>query len=669
MDLENKELFRFVEAESWANSLSDEQVVELLKDTEFSIEQTNEGRDFCYILHKYCKVDNDKTSDYVFMAYTLTQPENLERASMYDMVLEENEYFDIHRISVFRNGKIIDKTPDTTIKVLDNENQSGRGVLSSSKKLNFSIKDLHLNDILILEDMRVKVFTEKEFLRRDFVKNVYVTPDTYWAYGTYHYKFINNRDKPLAYKNVFFRDEAGNVLPSEIKTLEKGATFEILHHNYINPVDPNREIFPFIDFATESNWKDLSNYIYPLYKEVFEQSDLKDFAPELIQKLDEKANLDEKIQYAIEYVQNNIYYVYNADEMNGHKPQTPAITYQNKQGDCKAKSVFLKAILDYLKVDSSIVLVNYNSDFYLKYYLPSLLAFNHVIVKINYNGEDYFVDVTSRNEFGKIENRAVLSFCFYMEIAPNQELKVRKPTRFEKYCIDERVSLDAKGKEGKIILLTTYRYNRANSMRNYFKSSNKKEILDSWNNALFYNLNYCNDRKGKDYRDIFKNASLQIVSDNKVENEFVVRYEADIDDPYFTDAKGARFLMYFDGVIVKSSVRDYHHNDGSFWHNFDSEYYEITLTTDQKIDTKERYTIQECDIKNEFFTYKTQKFITKNSGKVTIAYNPLTNVEVPLDKFEMLRKAYYEVTDSNYGIGIDIIEPGLFNFIKRIFKK
>ncbi|WP_155284638.1 hypothetical protein [Capnocytophaga felis] len=668
MQMENRELFRFVKAESWANSLSDEQIIELLKDTDFSREQTDEGRDFCYFLHKYFKVDETQTSDYVFMAYTLTQPENLERASMYDMVLEENEYFDIHRISVFRNGKIIDKTSDTTVKVLDNENQSGRGVLSSSKKLNFSIKDLHLNDILILEDMRTKVFTEKEFLRRDFVKNVYVTPDTYWAYGKYHYKFINNRNKRVAYKNVFFRDEDRNVLPSEVKYLNQGEAFEILKTDYINPVDPSREIFSFIDFATESNWKDLSNYIYPFYKEVFEKSDLESFAPDFVEKLNAIPSLDEKIQYAIEYVQNNIYYVYNADEMNGHKPQEPAVTYQNKQGDCKAKSVLLKTILDYLGVESSIVLVNYNSDFYLKYYLPSLLAFNHVIVKVNYKGEEYFVDATARNEFGRLQNRAVISFCFYMEIAPNQELKIRKPIRFEKYCIEESINLDAKGDTGKIVLNTIYRYGRANSMRGYFKSKNKKEILDSWNSSLFYSLNYCNDRKGKDFRDIFKNASLQIVSDNKSENEFVVRYEADIQDPYFTDPKGARFLMYFDGALLKNSIRDYQHSDSGFWHNFDSEYYEIILTTDQKIDTKEKYTIQECDIKNEFFTHKTEKFITKNSGKVTIAYNPLTNVEIPLEKFEAVREDYHKVADSNFGIGIDIIEGGILNSLKRIFK-
>jgi len=664
---EEKELYRFVEAGDWANSLSDSEMEKLLVETDFSREQTDEGRDYCYFLHKYSKIDDNSTSDYTLMAYTLTQPENLERASMYDMILEENEYFSIHRISVYRNGQLIDKTADTTIKVLDNEGQSGRGIISSSKKLNFSIKDLHLDDILILEDTKEKVFTEKEFLRRDFMKYVYITPDTYWAYGKYHFKLINNRDKRVAYKDVFFRDEQGNVIPSQVKYLAQGEAFEIVQENYINPVDPNREIIPFIDFATDSTWKELSNYIYPLYEEVFKAQPA-DFAPDLVEKLNGMATLDEKLQYAIEFVQNNIYYVYNADEMNGHKPQAPALTYQNKQGDCKAKCVLLKSILNYLGVEASVILVNYNSDYYLQFYLPSLLSFNHVVVKINYEGKEYFVDATARNEFGKLEKRAVISFCHFMEILPNQELQVRKPTYFDNFCIDEHITLEAKGNTGKIQLLTTYRYNRANSMRAYFKSSNKNERLDSWNNSLFYALNYVNDRKGKDFREIFKDATLQIVKDDKVENEFVVKYEATIEQPYFIDNEGRRFLMYYDGSVLKNSIREHQHSDASFWHNFDSERYEIELKTDENIDTKEKYTVQECDIKNEYFTHKTQKFITKNSGKVIVEYNPLTNIELPLDKLEPIREDYHTMADSNFGIGIDVVEKGFLNSLKRLFK-
>ena len=665
--MEIEQGYKIQAAPQWADTLTNEQIIKLCEDSPFATEQIEEGRDFCYLLNKYYYVDDQQNADYALMAYTLTQPENLERASVNDMVLEENECYEIHRIAVIREGEYIDKLSDTNIKVLDNENNSNGGVISKSKKINVSIRDLRLYDILILEDTRTKVFSEKEFVRRDFVKHIYLTPDTYWAYGKYHYKFINNREKKVAYKRFFFRDSEGNAMEQPIEYLEKGGVFEIEHTNYINPVDPNREIFPFIDFATESTWKDLSNYIYPLYEDVLKQSDLRTFAPDLVEKLDKLPTLDEQMQFAIEYVQNNIYYTYNADEMNGHKPQEPAITFQNKQGDCKAKCVLLKTILDYLEVDSSIVLVNYNADFYLKYYLPSLLSFNHVIVKINHHAKDYFIDATSRNEFGRLEKRTVLSFCHYMEIKENASLQVRAATFFDLPCIDEHVKVVVNGDKGKISLNTTYRYNRANNMRNYFKQTNKKELIDGWNRFLFYNLNYINDRSEQDIREIFKDASIKIEKDDKEENELTIAYEATILKPYFTNKEGREFLMYFDHSVLKKDLLDFRHKDSSYWHNYDSEHYIIELYADKPIDTKEKYTTQELDICNDFFAYTSKKTIGKTFGKVEISYNPLTNIEITLSRIQELKEDYNRIGDSNFGLGIDILPKGLWGKIKSLF--
>ena len=176
--MEIEQGYKIQAAPQWADTLTNEQIIKLCEDSPFSTEQIEEGRDFCYLLNKYYYVDDQQNADYALMAYTLTQPENLERASMSDMVLEENECYEIHRIAVIREGEYIDKLPDTNIKILDNENNSNGGVLSKSKKINVSIRDLRLYDILILEDTRTKVFSEKEFVRRDFVKHIYVTPDT-----------------------------------------------------------------------------------------------------------------------------------------------------------------------------------------------------------------------------------------------------------------------------------------------------------------------------------------------------------------------------------------------------------------------------------------------------------------------------------------------------------
>ncbi|WP_267402645.1 MULTISPECIES: DUF3857 domain-containing protein [unclassified Chryseobacterium] len=663
------ENYKIQKPEAWAGIIEDQDLIDRIKESEFAKKQIDEGRDYCYFLDKKYYTSNTENSEYVCMAYTLNEPANLERASVSEVVVEENEIYNIHRISVLRDGVLIDKIPDTSIKVFDSENQSAGGVLSSNKKINITIKDLRLYDVLILEDSRVKAFTERDFLRKEFSKYVWVSPDNYWAYGNFKFTFINDRDQPIAYKKTFFRDEQGNVLQPEINYLKKGDRFVIDEVDYINPVDANREIFPFIDFATESNWKDLSNYIAPLYEEIFNKAALPEYAPNLVEKLDAITDSDEKLQFAIEYVQNNIYYIFNANEMNGHKPQEPSVTYETKQGDCKAKSVLLKSILDYIGVDSSIVLVNFHTDFYIKYYLPSLLTFNHVIVKINHKGEDHFVDATLRDEFGYLENRGFTYFMHYLEVKKDQELYERKAYKYPYYCVDEKVEFNAKEATGHLKLITVYRGNRANAMRRYFKNTNKREVVDSWNNFLFYSLNYSNDRSGTDVRNVFKDAAIDVVSDDKKLNEFTIQYHSTIDNPYFTDPQKNRFLMYFDRNVVKAGARDFMHKDLPFWHNFDSEKYEISLHTDQKIDTEEKYTVQESTISNPYFDYKSRKKITKNGGTVYIEYNPLVNIEIPQEQFEDFRTAHHTVADSNFGIGVDIIEPGLMNMLKFSFKK
>ncbi len=666
VDLEH---YKIQKPENWAPNIDDNQLIENIKESDFSNKQVEEGRDFCYLLDKVYYTSDNENSEYACVAYTLNEPSNLESASAKDIIVEENETYIIHRISVLREGVLIDKIADTKIKVLDNENQSEGGILSSSKKVNITIKDLRLYDVLITEDSRVKVFTDRDFMRKEFLKYVFVTPSTYWAYGTYKFTFINDRKDTVAYKKTFFRDEDGNVLEPEISYLQKGERFVFEEENYINFFDTNREIAPFIDFATNSSWIDLANYIAPLYEEVYSKASLKEFAPKLVEKLDAIADKDEQLQFAVDYVQNHVYYTYNADEMNGHKPQEPAITYENKQGDCKAKSVLLKVVLDYLNVDSSVVLVNFNTDHYITHYLPSLLTFNHVILKINYKGETYFIDATSRDEFGLIENRGFIYFMHYLEVKPNQGLQIREPHKFSYYGINEKVDFSAQNNIGQLKLVTTYKGNRANYMRKYFKNTNKREIVDSWNNFLFYTLNYSNDRNGTDIRTIFKNAALDIISDDKKLNEFTIQYQAEIDNPYFTDQQKNRFLMYFDRNMVKNGARDFMHTDIPFWHNFDNEKYEVNLTTDQKIDVQEKYTIQESTINNPYFDYTSRKKVTKNGASIYIDFKPLVNLEIPQKDFEDFRNAHHEVADSNFGIGIDIIEQGLLNMLKYNFKK
>jgi hypothetical protein len=49
----------------------------------------------------------------------------------------------------------------------------------------------------------LKVFTDRDFLRKEFSKYVWVSPDNYWAYGSFAFSFINEREQTVAYKKTF----------------------------------------------------------------------------------------------------------------------------------------------------------------------------------------------------------------------------------------------------------------------------------------------------------------------------------------------------------------------------------------------------------------------------------------------------------------------------------
>lgn len=665
--IENK--YTIGKAPDWTKSLTDEEIVSHVRDTEFARQQLDEERDFCYYIDRTYYTDEKGLGDYLMMVYTLSQPSSLEGASIYELLVEEKETYTLSRISVLRNGQIIDKFPDSTIKILDNESQPGSRVLSNSKKIHINIRDLHLHDVLIIENTRHREVQEDDFLRKVFERYIWPAPDTYWAYGTYNFRFINNREKPIAYRKSFFRDNDGNLIEPEKGVLASGEEFGFSWPDYVTIIDAGREVYPYIDFVTDCNWQELSNFIAPVYKDILGRHHLQEFAPELAKQLNDLDSVDDKIQHAIEYVQNSIYYIYNSDEMDGHKPQEAVTTYQNKQGDCKAKTVLLKTMLDYIGVESSIVLVNFSNDFYLPYYLPSLFAFNHVINKIVLQGQEYFVDPTQRDQYGHLPNRGHLYFKYYLEIKPDAALETRGAVAYPDFAIEEKISFDVKGNTGQLKTVSKLRYNRANYMRQYFKRTNKKEIVDNWNNFLFGTLNYHNDRKDTDHRDIFKNVNLQITNDDKKANELTVEYNATIENPYFIEKDGKRFLMYYDHNVYKGGIRDYKHRDVPLWHSYDPEKYEISLFTDQKIDTEEKFTRQECSIDNAYFKHSIRKKITKNGGTAYVEYKPVANVEVPFDELESLKKDYITLANSNFGLGVDIIEPGLLNFLKFSFKR
>lgn len=107
----------------------------------------------------------------------------------------------------------------------------------------------------------------------------------------------------------------------------------------------------------------------------------------------------EKIRRLYHYLQDETRYINVKIETGGMKPYPADYVVRNKYGDCKALTNYFKSILDYLKIPA----------YYTKVYAGSPIRmidrdypsqqFNHVILYIPLNGQDIWLDCTSKSAF------------------------------------------------------------------------------------------------------------------------------------------------------------------------------------------------------------------------------------------------------------------------------
>jgi len=103
----------------------------------------------------------------------------------------------------------------------------------------------------------------------------------------------------------------------------------------------------------------------------------------------------ERAALALRLVQDEVSYLLNGLNGGNYLPQSPAATWENKYGDCKAKSLLLLAMLREMGIESEVVLVRSKSGDMVSGLLPAPAAFDHMIVRAVIGGEEYWLDGTS----------------------------------------------------------------------------------------------------------------------------------------------------------------------------------------------------------------------------------------------------------------------------------
>ena len=98
---------------------------------------------------------------------------------------------------------------------------------------------------------------------------------------------------------------------------------------------------------------------------------------------------------ALQLVQDQVSYLLHGMNGGNYIPQAPELTWERRYGDCKAKSLLLLAMLREMGIDAEAVVVRSSQGDMVAEMLPLPAAFDHVVVRANIGGKDYWLDGTS----------------------------------------------------------------------------------------------------------------------------------------------------------------------------------------------------------------------------------------------------------------------------------
>lgn len=106
---------------------------------------------------------------------------------------------------------------------------------------------------------------------------------------------------------------------------------------------------------------------------------------------------------ALKLVEDQTRYLFLGMGEGGYIPATADETWERRFGDCKAKTVLLTALLKELGIESEAALVSLGGGDGMDERLPSLSAFNHVLVRAVIDGKTYWLDGTRTGDRGGLD--------------------------------------------------------------------------------------------------------------------------------------------------------------------------------------------------------------------------------------------------------------------------
>ncbi len=380
----------------------------------------------------------------------------------------------LHSVSLHRDGTVIDAFDPASVRLLRPEDELNADLLSGHAKLLLLLPGAQVGDVL---DYSFTVTGRNPFFGEVFVDDIPLQWDT--QVGEVRYRLLKSPQRSVKWKN--HRSEIGPI--KKVADAAGGLDEWLWRATDTKAVLKEARTpkwflpYAFVQLSGFSNWNEVARLGQKYYD--FSATPL---SPELEKRVAEirtsQSTEEDRALAAVRLAQNDIRYLGIEEGHNAFCPTSPNLTFSRRYGDCKDKTVLLARILGELGISCAPVYINMDETQRDFAWLPSPLAFDHVILRIDLeDGDPVWIDPTLSNQGGGLRDLdpgQVTSGLALNETADDLiEIERSPPTPdLSTMEITETFSVGDVGEPSLLKVETIYRGDEADAVRDYFETTN-----------------------------------------------------------------------------------------------------------------------------------------------------------------------------------------------------
>ncbi len=301
-----------------------------------------------------------------------------------------------HRVSILRGDKSVSVLKVDGFNIFRVETDRDKLIYNGRLQLNFAVKDLRVGDTL---DYAYSVLGQNPALRGTYFdrqRQEFSTP-----YQSFLSRVMVHKSLPAYRKNHNNAVDGSDVVEGDYRVFDVSIS-ENKGDTYDNNLPDWFYASPTLEISSAQSWVEVGDFFAPHY---VLKTEIPDSVSAIVSDIAQSSD-DPKVQArkALDYVQSNIRYLASELGETGFIPRPPNVVLARRFGDCKDVTFLLKVIMDGLGIEARPLLVHTDRKGGFSLAQPNHEAFDHVILRIVIDGEDYFMDATKDPQIGDLDH-------------------------------------------------------------------------------------------------------------------------------------------------------------------------------------------------------------------------------------------------------------------------